>query len=148
MPFGRYSCEMPYIARRSSFGFPQFVYFAETLQQARLRVSVYLPGLNAEPGTSCLLEPPSLLACPLPLACRPVQRAQASSCSSFFFPCSSCAPATHARARLQIKTRNILISFPSGLLNTAVSLFIQRWLDVFWMPHARAIQTNRIDWRK
>src|SRR5437588_8618917 len=58
--------------------------------------------------------PPTVvgLPAPFPAGCEtcPACAAFFFDFSSFFFPCSS-PSATHASARLQIKTRNVLISF-------------------------------------
>src|SRR5436190_1533608 len=73
-----------------------------------LPVAVALPAPAALPTSAGL---PAGVG--LPPGCGETCPACAPFFCSFFFPFSSCccAPATHASARLQIKTRNILIGF-------------------------------------
>src|SRR5439155_26282756 len=95
-----------------------------------LPVSVGLPAPLALPTSAALptpagLPPPVALPAPVgfPPGCGETCPACAPFFCSFFFPFSSCccAPATHASARLQIKTRNILIGF-----------FLLACLDLHW----------------
>src|SRR5712691_5932682 len=78
---------------------------------AGLPAPVGLPAIFALPtpdGSPTVVGLPA----PFPAGCEtcPACAAFFFDFSSFFFPCSS-PSATHASARLQIKTRNVLISF-------------------------------------